>query len=90
VNFFILKYKSATKNFFFLQILKNKRTLHCCKRQLNDKHNSVIPSVVYNNVKTEKVSILKDNKGKTGVYRLTNLVNSKTYIGSANDLTIRF
>lgn len=33
---------------------------------------------------------MRYNKGKTGVYRWTKLVNSKTYIGSANDLTIRF
>ena len=54
------------------------------------KNNSIIPLVIYNNIETEKASILKDNKGKTGIYRLTNLVNYKTYVGSANDLTIRF
>ena len=58
--------------------------------KFESKHNSVIPLIVYKNVKTEKASILKDNKGKTGVYRWTNLLNSKTYIGSANDLTVRF
>ena len=45
--------------------------------------------ISYNNVKTNKALILNDNKGKTGIYRLTNLINSKTYVGSANDLTIR-
>jgi len=34
--------------------------------------------------------ILKNNKGKAGVYRWTNLVNHKSYIGSANDLRTRF
>jgi len=33
---------------------------------------------------------LIENKGKTGIYRGTNLINSKTYIGSANDLRTRF
>jgi len=67
----------------------NKRTLNS-GTNLNNLHNSVIPLVIYNNIETEKTSILKDNKGKTGIYRLTNLVNSKVYIGSANDLRIRF
>ena len=73
--------------------LKNKRTLHSsgsAYAKFNNKDNLVIPWIVYNNIETEKVSILRDNKGKTGVYRWTNLINSKTYIGSANDLTIRF
>lgn len=48
------------------------------------------PLVVYNDVSLEKASILKNNKGKSGVYRWTNLVNSKTYVGSANDLRSRF
>lgn len=52
--------------------------------------NSIIPSVIYDNVEIYKALILKNNKGKTGIYRWINLVNSKTYIGSAKDLTIRF
>lgn len=32
---------------------------------------------------TCKAIILKDNKGKTGIYRWVNLINGKTYIGSA-------
>jgi hypothetical protein len=45
-----------------------KRVLHSSS-YFNDKDNLVIPLIVYNNVETEKVSILKDNKGKSGIYR---------------------
>ena len=56
---------------------------------LKNKQSSIMP-LLYENVIIEKSLILNNNKGKTGVYRWTNLVNSKTYIGSANNLTIRF
>ena len=50
----------------------------------------VTPVVVYKNSDLEKQKILKENKGKSGIYRWTNLVNGSTYIGSAIDLTNRF
>lgn len=56
-----------------------------------NKDNVVIPIVrVYKDINAEKALILKDNKGKTGVYRWTNKINDKSYIGSALDLRIRF
>jgi len=67
----------------FLQI----RTSHS---NSNYKNNSIIPLIVYNKIETEKISILKDNKGKTGIYRWVNLINYKTYIGSGIDLRVRF
>jgi group I intron endonuclease len=42
--------------------------------------------VVYTNVNSEKLKILKYNRGKAGVYRLMNLVNGNSYIGSSIDL----
>lgn len=44
----------------------------------------------YSNFYLYKFTILKENKHKTGIYRLINLVNSKSYIGSAIDLKERF
>lgn len=38
----------------------------------------------------KKKQILKDNKGKSGVYCLRNLINNKIYIGSSNNLSNRF
>jgi group I intron endonuclease len=37
-----------------------------------------------------KAHILNENKGKAGVYCLTNTLNGKTYIGSSNNLRRRF
>ncbi len=47
----------------------NYKTCHFAKTKINDKYDLVIPLIVYNNVETEKTLILKDNKGKTGIYR---------------------
>lgn len=38
----------------------------------------------------KKALILNDNKGKTGVYRWTNILNNKSCVGSAIDLRARF
>jgi hypothetical protein len=36
-----------------------------------------------------KVEILKENKGKAGIYRFVNIVNGKSYVGSSVNLSIR-
>lgn len=37
-----------------------------------------------------KFNAVHDNKGKSGIYQITNLTNNKTYIGSSVDLGRRF
>jgi group I intron endonuclease len=49
----------------------------------------VIPVTVYSNADIQKVEIIKENRGKSGVYRWTNLVSGKTYVGSGTNLTKR-
>lgn len=49
----------------------------------------VSPVVVYIKPGEQKQSIVKDNKLKSGVYRWTNNVNGKSYIGSSQNLGIR-
>jgi group I intron endonuclease len=44
---------------------------------------------VYTNVYTQKAKILAENRGKSGVYRLTNLTNNKTYVGCAVNIKAR-
>ena len=38
----------------------------------------------------DKLKIIKENRGRSGVYRITNLLTGKSYIGSSIDLGRRF
>jgi len=51
-----------------------------------------IPIVIYNNLSTDinRKIIIKDNEGKSGIYRWTNIKNGKSYIGSSSKLNKRF
>lgn len=48
------------------------------------------PIIVYNNLLSNKFSVLKENKNKSGIYKWINTVNNKTYIGSSTNLYARF
>jgi len=50
---------------------------------------AVIPLVLYDNPDLQKADILKENKGKSGIYRWTNQTNGKSYVGSSTNLKIR-
>jgi group I intron endonuclease len=50
----------------------------------------VKPVVVYANADIQKESILKENKGKSGVYRWVNKETGKSYVGSGTNLARRF
>src|ERR1700744_1045992 len=47
------------------------------------KNNIIIPAVTYINIEEYKSSILKDNRGKSGIYRLNNTISGKSYVGSS-------
>ncbi|EYE89923.1 intron endonuclease [Aspergillus ruber CBS 135680] len=47
------------------------------------------PVKVYNSLKEDKDQILKDQKGKSGVYYLVNKINGHTYVGSSINLASR-
>jgi hypothetical protein len=51
--------------------------------------NNLDPVRFYPVPKTQKDLIFKENKGKAGVYLLTNQINGKTYIGSGVNLSKR-
>lgn len=51
---------------------------------------AVIPVATYSDAGSEKETALKDNKNKSGIYRWTNLINGKSYVGSSVNLSRRF
>jgi len=50
----------------------------------------VVPGIKYSNADIQKLQIIKENKGKSGVYRWVCLVNGKSCIGSSINLARRF
>jgi hypothetical protein len=50
---------------------------------------AVAPIVIYKNSDLDKLEILKDNKGKSGIYRWVNNDFGKSYIGSSTNLANR-
>src|SRR5258706_1670692 len=72
---------------------RNFSSTSACLRLFNGLHTlpeSVVPVRVYANVDTQKLEILKENKGKSGIYCFTNLTNGKKYVGSIINLGRRF
>lgn len=47
-------------------------------------------TVCYDNAELAKSQIISDNRGRAGVYRWTNKLNGKSYIGSSINLSNRF
>jgi hypothetical protein len=59
------------------------------KKIMDNSNNKFTPAVIYSNALIAKSQILKDNKGKTGIYQWTHLESGKFYVGSAFDLSKR-
>jgi group I intron endonuclease len=47
------------------------------------------PVKVYNNLKADRIQLIKDQQNKVGVYCLVNLINGHIYIGSSTNLASR-
>jgi hypothetical protein len=63
------------------------------KSNINNKNCNnilVIPIITYDNIDINKCTILEENINKSGVYRLVNKVNGKSYIGSSIYLSNEF
>lgn len=77
----------TSRNYYIDYPIKiDKKSLH----SQGEGKNPVVPAMVYTNSDLYKLSIIKDNKGKAGVYRWTNKKNGKSYVGSAVNLARRF
>jgi hypothetical protein len=60
------------------------------KRSFSCSATNWTPVKVYKNAKTLKKLIMIENRGKSGIYRWTNLLNGKSYLGSSFNLSQRF
>jgi group I intron endonuclease len=49
----------------------------------------IIPVVTYTNISKDKSIIYKENKGKSGIYGINNLITGKSYVGSRKCLASR-
>ena len=70
------------------------KLLHCLQNQIYKKgfhtaNNPVVPVKVYANADIQKLEILNENRGKSGIYMWKNLNNDKIYIGSAQNIRSR-
>jgi hypothetical protein len=90
-------YKGAVIRFVPLRFYINNSiiTNSCIASVLQQRHYSsdnpkYIPLKIYPNADTDKLSILVENKDKSGVYLWRNLINNKVYIGSSINLSRRF
>nr|YP_002970777.1 hypothetical orf1 [Trichophyton rubrum]ACR19565.1 hypothetical orf1 [Trichophyton rubrum] len=61
-----------------------------CTNFIDSKFFKKVPVISYPNINLFKEDILRDNKGKTGIYMLTNLITYEFYIGSAINLSDKF
>jgi len=57
---------------------------------MKNNKNNLNPVAIYENADTQKMQILKENKGKSGVYRWVNKETGKSYVGSGTNLARRF
>ena len=50
----------------------------------------VVPVLTYQNMDSDMLNVVYENKGKSGIYRMINLTNNKAYVGSSVNLGRRF
>lgn len=79
-----LSKETSTKPYrhYFYKLFKVKKFFYNNKQ----KFEQVVAVLVYEDADLLKLQAVSENKGKSGVYRWTNQVNGKTYIGSSVDL----
>ncbi len=73
---------------FFCFILVRNFSSNALSKDFKETENTIKfnPDKFYSNADTQKNIIIKENKNLSGVYRWTNKVNGKSYIGSSTNL----
>ena len=72
---------------FYLPLNPFRKRLY--SSNLSNSSNLIISIKSYSNANSMKKEILKDNEGLSGIYQWVNLINKKSYIGSAINLNKR-
>jgi group I intron endonuclease len=68
----------------------NKSTIRFCSTfSIEDNIKGLNPIKIYNNLKEDRLAILKEQKDKSGVYCLINKINGHYYVGSSINLATR-
>ena len=67
----------------------NKELSKFIENKNNNSNILFVSSVIYNNIESQKLNILTENKNKAGVYLLTHLESQNKYIGSSVNLSRR-
>ena len=98
-NFFIILYSLLSSDYMFYDILLSTdiellgglfQTSNLSQSPEIFLYSTLIPISLYPNAETDKPKILKDNKGKAGIYMWTHIDSGKTYIGNSYNLSQRF
>src|SRR6266849_4907080 len=83
------------KNEFMTFYVRNKsdttkRSKNIIGKEKKNNIISIIPIVSYNNADKDKHKVYMENKRKSGIYRINNLITGKSYIGSSVNIAGRF
>jgi group I intron endonuclease len=88
LNFNIFSVRNP--HFFFEKKIVRAYSTCISKDNSYSSNGHITPSVVYEDAYSMKKEILKENKGKAGIYMLTNKLTGDIYVGQSIDLRKRF
>jgi group I intron endonuclease len=71
--------------------MENNKFIYECTSTVNNKSSNteIIPIITYSNLDLNKSRVYAENKRKSGIYRLNNLITGKSYVGSSKNLNKR-
>lgn len=88
-KYYFFEKRNTSFNLFNALNHKSLRYLHSIAGK-GENFNKVVPVLVYNNADSIKLQAVKENRGKSGVYRWINQNNGRVYVGSSVNLGKRF
>src|ERR1700721_2830111 len=71
--------------------MENNKFIFECTSTVDNKSSNteIIPVITYSNLDLNKSRVYAENKRKSGIYRLNNLITGKSYVGSSVNLAGR-